>query len=224
MNRTIVSLAVVAAFLMVGCGKNPQSTGIEYAPQMYHSIPLEPYSQMGYNTIFKDGKNAQTPPEGTIARGQMDFYYPYPNNNDGYEAAKAWKSSLEVSEAHAAEGKKLFLQYCQHCHGTKGDGGGSIAAAGKFPQPPSYWSERILGLADGQLFHSITWGRNLMGAHRYQINPTERWEIIQYIHQLQREGMAAANGAVSKDNGGVDGMPPAGNPNNEKTPVKQTSN
>jgi hypothetical protein len=41
-------------------------------------------------------------------------------------------------------------------------------------------------LTDGKIFHTITYGVNLMGAHRYQLTPTERWKIVMYVHELQK--------------------------------------
>jgi mono/diheme cytochrome c family protein len=218
-----LSLVLLAGslFAVTGCGKDPQNTGWEYAPQMYHSLPPEPYSQTDYNKNFKDGKNAQEAPVGTVARGQVDYYYPHPNTNEGYEASRTFKNPVAVSPVALEEGKQLFLKYCQHCHGTKGDGNGAIPAAEKFPQPPSYWIERLLEMPDGQMFHSITHGKGVMGSHASQLQPAERWKVIHYIRQLQKEGLGQSG--VSTSAGDADGTPPANNPNNANLPVKPAS-
>ena len=41
-------------------------------------------------------------------------------------------------------------------------------------------------LTDGKIFHTITYGVNLMGAHASQISPAERWKIVLYVHELQK--------------------------------------
>ncbi|MFN7640583.1 MAG: hypothetical protein ACK5PR_02450, partial [bacterium] len=73
-------IALISLGLLAGCSDN-RSTGIEYAPQMYHSIPVEPYSQSDYNAVnlehFKDGRNVVMPVAGTVARGKASLYYPY---------------------------------------------------------------------------------------------------------------------------------------------------
>ena len=43
-------------------------------------------------------------------------------------------------------------------------------------------------LTDGKIYHTITYGVNLMGSHASQLNPTERWKVVQYIHELQHDG------------------------------------
>jgi hypothetical protein len=40
-------------------------------------------------------------------------------------------------------------------------------------------------LSDGKMFHSITYGRNLMGSHASQLTQEERWTIIHYVNTLQ---------------------------------------
>ncbi|HQF28264.1 MAG TPA: cytochrome c, partial [Bacteroidia bacterium] len=86
--------------------------------------------------------------------------------------------------------------FCVHCHGSTGQGDGSIVAIGKFPPPPSYSkgnSSRgglMKDLTDGKIFHTITYGINLMGSHAAQIAPEDRWRIVMYIHQLQNDGVS----------------------------------
>lgn len=185
----------------------PSKTGLEYAPDMYHSIPLEPYSQYvnteffpgGYNTFFQDaygnGGNAQKPVPGTIARGKLDHYFLIPESNEGYEAAAALVNPLPKDKATIAEGKRLFTLYCIQCHGKKGEGNGSIVEAGKFPAPPAY-NGPLKDLPEGKAYYSITYGKNLMGSHASQLNPTERWQVIRYVQtmqgQLSEEGEAPA--------------------------------
>jgi mono/diheme cytochrome c family protein len=185
-------------------GNNPNNAGLEYAPDMYHSIPLEGYSQYknedftpgGYNTYFLasqgNGGNAQAPVNGTIARNRMEFYFPYDSSAAGYEAAGLeYKSPIPADAANIAEGKRLFTLFCQHCHGEKGDGNGSIPTAGKFPNPPAYNGDQLKDLPEGKAFFSLTYGKNLMGSHAAQLTPTERWQVIRYVQTLQKPAVAA---------------------------------
>ena len=59
-NKYLYVLAGLAILMVcISCGKDPADTGWEYAPQMFHSIPLEPFSQKDSNTVFANGLNAQ---------------------------------------------------------------------------------------------------------------------------------------------------------------------
>jgi hypothetical protein len=47
-------------------------------------------------------------------------------------------------------------------------------------------------LTDGKIYHTITYGLNMMGSHASQLNPYERWKIVMYVHELQIGDTAAA--------------------------------
>ncbi|MCS7153628.1 MAG: cytochrome c [Bacteroidia bacterium] len=185
-------LISAAGYTLSGCGRtDPRDPGIEYAPQMYHSIPLEPYSQMDYFPYTKDGKHVIEPVAGTVARGKADYYYPFPNTNEGYEeAGKVLKNPLPATPENIAEGKRLYEYYCIHCHGEKGNGRGTLVEAGKYPQVPSYYGPQLRDLPEGKMFHSITYGKNLMGSHASQLSPEERWKVILYVQELRAKGLA----------------------------------
>lgn len=48
-----------------------------------------------------------------------------------------------------------------------------------------------MDLSEGKMFHTVTYGQNMMGSHASQLNHTERWMIISYIKALQAASLAA---------------------------------
>ncbi len=173
-----------------GCAGDNTSPGIEYAPDMYHSVAYDPLSQMEANPHTKDGKNLIEPVKNTIARGQLDYVYPYANTPEDYERAGnelKIPADIDSSEATVAEGKAIYLNYCAVCHGENGMATGPIVAAQNSPAPPSYNSDRLKNLPAGKMYHSITYGKNLMGSYASQVAPKERWKIIRYIQTLQKQ-------------------------------------
>ena len=177
---TNVALMAMALFL-ASCGNTPQSPGVEYMPDMYRTVALEPY---GGNSNYADSMEARTPAEGSIPRG----YLPYgiPNSNDGYEMAGSLLTNPYPSnEEMIAEGKAIYTKYCLHCHGKEGAGDGLTVTAGGHPPPPAYNSAALKTLPEGKMFHTITYGKNLMGAHSSQLNVEERWKVIRYVQTLQ---------------------------------------
>ena len=178
----------------VSCSKDPRSTGVEFAPQMYHSIPLEGYSQMDYNKHYSNKANAQNPVPGAIAVGKLDYAFPYPNNADGYElAGKELKNPHTVDTKFILEGKRLFVNNCSHCHGTEGGNDGPVMASGKFPKPawPSYKDSYIQNLPEGKVYFSITYGKNLMGSHATQLNPEQRWKVTSFVKFISGKSTAS---------------------------------
>jgi len=189
MNKIkILSIAVVAiaATVVITSCKDKRSTGWEYAPNMYEHIAYDPDQA---NSNFKDGKTAQVPPTGTIPLGWTTF--DYPNTLEGYEAAGAEvKSPLPQTPKNFAQGEILFMHFCSPCHGVTGQGDGLVVQHG-FPPPPSYskgQSSRggaMKDLTDGKIYHTITYGKGAMGSYASQLDPTERWKVIMYVHHLQ---------------------------------------
>jgi len=147
---------------VVSCSPDPNSPGVEYAPEMYESIPYEPLRQISFNSINSFGINQRTPAAGTVPRGKLAYTY---------------------TKANLEEGQVLFTRYCLHCHGEKGDGQGPVGA--KFKGVPNYSTGAYKTMNDGHIYHVIEWGRNRMMPHGSQVNPEERWKIAMYVHVLQ---------------------------------------
>jgi mono/diheme cytochrome c family protein len=50
--------------------------------------------------------------------------------------------------------------------------------------------QRIAKLPDGELFHVISQGRNLMQGYGSNIEINDRWAIVAYVRALQRARLA----------------------------------
>lgn len=176
----MLMFASIATFGISSCTRSNQSPGYEYMPDMYRSQSYKPYSA---SSVFKDGISARKPPAGSIAQNQVPFNY----KNDPAEYERAGlelKSPLPESNMNKEKGKVLFIAFCSHCHGATGDGKGQIVKLDLFPPIPSF-NNQLKELSEGKMFFSITYGKGLMGSHASQLDPEERWQIIQYIKELQ---------------------------------------
>jgi mono/diheme cytochrome c family protein len=174
--------AMFSAGVLQSCNKGPEHPGYEFMPDMYRSASYETYSASNPN--FSDGMTARMPVKGTVPRGFTP--YPFENTNEGYEDAGEYLfNPLEASKVNLEKGKKLYGIYCSPCHGDDGAGNGKLVQNDKFPPPPSFTGQ-LKELPEGKMFHSITFGRNMMGPHAAQVNTQERWQIIHYIRELQK--------------------------------------
>ena len=167
-------------------------------PDMYRSPSYETYSD---NPNFPDSITARQPVTGTIARGDAIYTdydrlpYPYANTNEGYEeAGLKLKNPLENTPENMTEGKRLYENYCTHCHGATGKGDGLVVQRNG-PIPPSYSSDQLKNLPEGKMYHTIEWGKNMMGSHASQLTPTQRWKIIFYVITLQQTDSQSASTA-----------------------------
>ena len=46
-------------------------------------------------------------------------------------------------------------------------------------------------MAEGTMFHSVTYGKNLMGSYASQLSTEQRWMIIHYIKEKQAASVSA---------------------------------
>jgi mono/diheme cytochrome c family protein len=216
MKKLIISSLFLTAitFIFTSCSRDNSKPGYEYMPDMAHSVAYETYTT---NPNYADNQTNRQPVKGTIPLfqgmiGVASNFKPYPfaNTVGGYDSAAMFIfNPLANTEENLKEGHRLFEIYCSPCHGKKGNGDGSIVVnpniKNPYPAPPSYFSERLLGLKEGNMFHSIHYGRNLMGSYATQIDQKQIWQVIHYIRGLQSnyvDSMKTINAGaliVSKD-------------------------
>jgi mono/diheme cytochrome c family protein len=144
-------IGLVTVVLLASCGAEGDNQGVEYAPNMYHSVAYEPYTQITDKDAgqwltsidYEDGHgehynsnpfnpfrmNLRLPPPNTVSRNPQG-YLPYRIPKDSIEiAATRMVSPLDTAQNKAilAEGKILYEIYCDHCHGAKGEADGKVA-------------------------------------------------------------------------------------------------
>lgn len=101
-----------------------------------------------------------------------------------------------MSASDAAEAERLYLVNCGICHGTKLDGNGPLYNGGNGPYPAA--PKNLIGdpvvsvMPEGQMFYSVTYGKNMMGSYASQLSRTQRWMVIKYIKGKQQQSKAKA--------------------------------
>lgn len=196
-------LPVATVVTIASCDNSPKSPGYEYMPEMYDAIGYEPNSA---NPNFADSITNRQPVAGTIARANEIYSaidrmpYQYEDSPEGYEAAGSnLRNPLERNDANMKEGKRLYADFCTHCHGDKGMGDGLVVTRNG-PKPPAFSSDALKDLPEGKAFHSVHFGRNFMGSHASQLTASQRWQIIMYIQTLQKpEGQTAAGDSTGTE-------------------------
>jgi mono/diheme cytochrome c family protein len=76
---------------------------------------------------------------------------------------------------------------CTQCHGEGGKGDGALSRNGHIQGIPSY-SDKLKDLPEGKMYHTLTYGKGLMGSHASQLSQKDRWLVIEYIKVLQNGG------------------------------------
>ena len=187
--RSKYILTALVGLTLASCTKDPNSPGYEYMPDMYRSASVEAF--IDYHN--PDSLSAKLPPEGTIAfcadPSKVIFNLPYAlkNTPEDYEKSVTLVNPIPYSEGVVKEGESIYKKMCMHCHGEKGDGQGQIALNGKMEGIPSY-TGALKTLPEGKMFHTITYGKGVMGSHAGQLNKEERWKVIFWVKALQNGG------------------------------------
>jgi mono/diheme cytochrome c family protein len=186
------SVAVVFLLMVInGCGRTRNDTGWDYFPDMFYSTAYETYAP---NPNFRDGMTMRTPVEGTVPRGYTPFHY----TNDPESRILAGKELFNPFSAdpeNISRGKDIYTTFCLVCHGETGSGDGHLYKSGLYPlQPRNLTDSESVGLKDGEIFHTITVGYSTMGAHGAQIQPDDRWKLVLYVRELQKEAAGSPDG------------------------------
>jgi mono/diheme cytochrome c family protein len=205
-NYKSVGIAAIALLLggqFSSCVSEGNDPGIEYAPNMYVSEAYEAYTQKDMMKYNPNGMTMRLPVPGTIARGQMD----YAAYAAGYEASSSWSNPVAPTKAAMADGEMLYIRYCSHCHGKDGKNDGLVVKNSEYPPPPfaNYQTEYIQTLPVGKIFHTITFGKGLMGSHASVLTPEQRWKVTHHVKYLSNpEAFQVVSEEQAKANGSND--------------------
>ena len=159
--------------VMVGafaCDRDPNETKLTYMRDMADAPTTKP--QQDY----------LEPPSGSV-----DMYSPlYPKSAE--EAGVLLQNPLLKHKDQGRflkEGQQLFQDFCSHCHGNDGKGGGKVVDGTGFPPPPDITNDFYREKKDGYLFYRITMGSVLMPKMGDKLDPRERWAIVLNLRALQ---------------------------------------
>lgn len=144
---------------------------------MWHQPRIDSQSPSNF---FSDKAGMRPPVDGTVARG----FIPYEYKGMPDSSIKFLSNPLAVSKEVLERGQDRYNIYCSPCHGYFGDGDGRLR--GQFPKPPSLHNSKVAAWSDGNIYHVITNGQNVMPSYADQVSRDDRWAIIHYIRALQR--------------------------------------
>jgi mono/diheme cytochrome c family protein len=185
MKRAILNTLLLVATLALlalnwAFAPDAGARNFEFLPNMAVSVPYDTYAT---NPNFADGATLRRPVPGTIVRGQMPLHYAA-TKEDAEGAGRELTSPLKRDVKTLERGAFVYATYCETCHGPHGLGDGLVAKRG-FPAPPSFLAPRALTMADGQMFHVVTYGQANMPSYASQVGREDRWRVIEYVRKLQ---------------------------------------
>jgi Cytochrome C oxidase, cbb3-type, subunit III len=157
--------------------------------------------------FYADGRAARPPVDGTVPLGysmpmhklvdgsvgqatgpyQQIIFSSSPNYFDTGKMGENWGTGIpfEVSIAILRRGQQRFGIYCGVCHGATGAGNG-VAQKFGLNTVQSLLQDRIRVMSDGEIFNTVTQGKNTMMGYGDRIQVIDRWAIIAYLRALQK--------------------------------------
>lgn len=199
MKKLLIIALAATATTIVACSDVKRTPGTIYMPDMAYSRAYESYAD--YSNLTEKGIHyTAMPVEGTLPRGaELPFHIAKdaPGDTTNYFASRAVSNPIDsMSEAETIEAERLYQINCGICHGTKLDGNGPLWKDGNGPYtaaPKNLIADPLVSvMPDGQMFYSLTYGKNLMGSYASQLSRKQRWMVIKYIKIKQKEAKAAA--------------------------------
>jgi mono/diheme cytochrome c family protein len=189
------TLALASVAALGGCARGCTSSRppVHLNPSMDDQPKVRPQSA---SRFFSNGASMRDPVPGTVPIGGLneDAAFYTGKGSDGQFVATI---PVTVDDAVVERGRQRYVIYCQPCHDARGDGKGILFQRGNVPTA-SFHQEKILKYTDGEIFDVITNGRGLMSAYRWPIPPADRWAIVAFVRELERERLARATGAPAE--------------------------
>ena len=190
--RVFGALAFTSLFVLTGCARGCTSS----RPPIHLNPSMDDQPKVRAQTpssFFFNGSSMREPVPGTVPIGGLKedtaFF-----TGKGADEQFVMTNPVTVDQALLERGRQRYGIYCEPCHDPRGDGKGILFQRGNVPTA-TFHQEKILKYPDGQIFDVITNGMGLMPAYRWPIPPADRWAIIAYVREMQRERLARAAAA-----------------------------
>jgi mono/diheme cytochrome c family protein len=161
-------------------------------------VPIASTVPIGYEmpnpqlTAVPGSSPSGAAPGAELSRTRIAFS----DGTDYYNTGKMgpnWGNGLPVpvTPELMQRGQQRFNINCSVCHGLTAAGNG-IAKQFGLNTVATLQDERIRKMADGEIFNTITNGKNTMMSYGGNVPVADRWAIIAYLRALQRSQNAAA--------------------------------
>ena len=193
-------LLTIAAVAVLGFrGDKRTKEPWEIFPDMVRQMKVRAQAPLNF---FADGRGPRMPINGTVPIG-----YEMPKSASPNAPAESHSFGFSVGTDYADTGKmgnnwgtgipipvtpqllqrghERFNITCAMCHGATATGNGITKSYG-LATVVTLQDDRIRKMSDGEIFNTITNGKNTMMAYGPNIPVQDRWAIIAYLRALQR--------------------------------------
>lgn len=197
-NITLLAIFVVLVGVNIFAPRDFLRPNWEMFSEMVRGPACNAFAE---NSSFRHGATQRIPVANSVPRGRMSLHYEA-TEEGALAAGVELKNPIAADDAEAlARGQAVFGRYCVACHGGNGNGDGPVAMRG-FPPPPSFATGKSRQMADGGLFHIITYGRGNMPSHAGLVPREDRWKVILHVRRLAGQAGVSVPGENDEASGG----------------------
>jgi len=202
MKKLSIITVFILAIALWSCGDIQREPSRAYMPDMAKSRAYETFANL--DTLKSQGINySAIPVAGTIKRGEL-YPFPIPIDKPGdtvnYVASRQIPNPITtLTPQQAKEAERLYLVNCGICHGATLNGNGPLYKDGTGPYsaaPKNLVDDPVVSvMPEGQIFYSVSYGKNAMGPYASQLSTTQRWMVVSYVKGKQ---LAKKSGGSTK--------------------------
>ena len=215
----LVGLFAVAGFR----GQKSEEPPIEIFPDMDHQPKVK--AQVP-SEFFADGRGNRQPVPGTVPLGyeapvSKENPFPdegkyhsvrYSSGTDYFNTGRfgdQWGTGIPmpVTAELMQRGKDRYTIFCGVCHGASG-GGNGVAGQYGLVAIASFHQDRLRAMADGEIYNTITHGKNTMLGYGSKIPVSDRCAIVSYVRALQMAQTATINDVPAAERAALETPPP----------------
>jgi len=184
----VIALAVVAVVTVAGFrGSMTRRTPVELFDDMDRQFKLRPQTKAGFYA-WANNMSSRLQVAGTVSQ------------QDGFRDNTTWaQNAVNTGKDNAAfvevnplpinlellhRGEQRYGIYCAPCHGALADGNGITKKLG-MTTVANLQDQRIIRMTDGEIFQTVSYGKNTMLGYAAQVPVEDRWAIIAYLRALQ---------------------------------------
>jgi len=195
MRYFLLILALVVVTVVAVAGKRgalSRRPPIELFPDMVRQPKIRPQTR---NNFFPDQFSSQGPVAGAIARTTplavgAQLVYPWQDSPVNTGRITGTTNFLELNPLPVTaellrRGQERFDIHCAACHTRMGDGNPVAKRIAAMVVVANLHDKRIVELADGEIFNTISYGKNLMQGYAANLDVGDRWAIVAYLRALQ---------------------------------------